>query len=93
MKPEKLTSQSGARVRRTGTRNSRYREFFIFFEVLEQIATGKKVSEPVLRKCGTGKSFGTSIGKSDTGTDFCRQNVAYLNIYNGHRYRNVLRYH
>ena len=58
------------RVRRTGTGNSRYREFLIFLVVSEKIGTGKKsrnrywknlvpekVSEPVSEKFGTGKKY------------------------------------
>ena len=60
---DNLEDFKGHRVRRTGTGNSRYREFFIFLVV----------SEPVSEKFGTGKkyrknlvpekSIGTGIGK------------------------------
>ena len=46
------------------------------------------VSEPVSEKFVTGKSLGTSIGFFfDSGTDFRRQNLGILKIYNGYRYR------
>ena len=54
-----LIFDSDNRVWRTGTGNSRYREFFIFLVVpelvSEKICTGKKVSEPVSVKFGTDK--------------------------------------
>ena len=48
---DNLEDFKGHRVRRTGTGNSRYQEFFIFLVVSEpvskKIGTGQKVSEPV----------------------------------------------
>ena len=55
------------RVRRTGTGNSRYREFFIFLVVSEpvskKIGTGKKSRNRYRKNLVPEKSLGTGIGK------------------------------
>ena len=55
------------RVQHTGTGNSRYREFFIFFMVSEpvlgKIGTGKKSRNRYRKKMVSEKSLGTGIGK------------------------------
>ena len=93
------------RVWRTGTGNSRYREFSIFLvvsePVSEQIGTGKKSRNRYRSNLVPIKSLGTGIvkiwyrkkvsepvsEKFDTGTEFRRQNLGMLKIYNGYRCR------
>ena len=68
---------------------------------MEQIGTEKSIGTGIGKNLVPGKSLGTGIGKTwyrkkvsepvlekfDTGTDFRRQNLGILKIYNGYRYR------
>ena len=80
------------RVWRTGIGNSRYREFFIFFWWYQNWYRNKnwyrkKVSESVMEKLGTEKSFGTSNEKNWYRNWFLSQLfLGILKICNGYRY-------
>ena len=86
--------------RRPGIRKIWYRKK-VSEPVSEKFGTGKKSQNRYRKNLVPEKSLGTGIGKIwyrkevsepvsekfDTGTDFRRQNLGILKIFNGYRYR------